>query len=200
VPAARQSQPVLTRQVIVETAGRLFQQHGFGSVGMRQIADHLRIKAPSLYHHFASKEALAQQALERYREVQLFKLEEIDRKGHLEDKLRAYTDLYADMLDDGARPCLFLVMLREQGSLTGECAIELKLFAKQNIDWLESLLLSSGKRLRTDLGFTARRVAEMLFASLEGLMAICLVEHSPAQVFRSRAKEYVLLTVRAVFS
>ena len=43
------------RAAIIQTASALFAEHGYGSVGMRTIADAVGVKAPSLYHHFPSK-------------------------------------------------------------------------------------------------------------------------------------------------
>lgn len=188
----------LTREAILEAAIRLFQQHGFSGVGMRQIADHLKIKAPSLYHHFASKDALAQKALEQYREVQRVRLEAIEQKPSLLEKLQAYVDLFTDTLSDGARACMFLVMVREPNAPEAACANELKLFAKQNVDWLEAVLRASGKRVKPGLGVSERQLAEMIFASLEGMMAMALVEDDPAKIFRSMAGNYLTVTLNSV--
>lgn len=43
------------RGAIVQTASRLFAEQGYGSVGMRAIADAVGVRASSLYHHFPSK-------------------------------------------------------------------------------------------------------------------------------------------------
>lgn len=72
-----------TRETILSAAIRLFQQFGFSGLGMRQIADNLGIKAPSLYHHFASKEDLAQFAMQQYRAEQAARLQAIAEAGNL---------------------------------------------------------------------------------------------------------------------
>src|ERR1700757_5237409 len=43
---------------ILEAATRRFAEHGFGATTVRQIADDVSILSGSLYHHFASKEAM----------------------------------------------------------------------------------------------------------------------------------------------
>jgi AcrR family transcriptional regulator len=49
-------EPILDRRAaIVHTASALFAEQGYGSVGMRAIADAVGIRASSLYHHFPSK-------------------------------------------------------------------------------------------------------------------------------------------------
>ena len=61
----------LSKEDILDASIQLFQQRGFANLGMRQIAECLHIKAPSLYHHFPSKEALAKEAISKYRLIQL---------------------------------------------------------------------------------------------------------------------------------
>jgi TetR/AcrR family transcriptional regulator, cholesterol catabolism regulator len=46
------------RQQILATAAELFAEHGFESTSVRQIADAVEILAGSLYHHFATKDAM----------------------------------------------------------------------------------------------------------------------------------------------
>ncbi|MFG1401316.1 TetR/AcrR family transcriptional regulator [Xanthobacter sediminis] len=79
---------------ILGAAIRLFQQRGFSGLGMREIAAFLKIEVPSLYHHFSSKEALAQQAFEQYRENQAIRLRAIEDLGDLAGRLKAYAALF----------------------------------------------------------------------------------------------------------
>ena len=46
------------RGKILEAATRRFAEHGFEATTVRQIADDVSILSGSLYHHFASKEAM----------------------------------------------------------------------------------------------------------------------------------------------
>jgi AcrR family transcriptional regulator len=52
------SEPDTTRERIKREAMRLFVQHGVDAVSMRDIADAVGMKAPSLYAHFRSREDL----------------------------------------------------------------------------------------------------------------------------------------------
>jgi len=47
-----------TKQRILEKALELFSSHGYDSVSVGEIAKAVGIKAPSLYNHFASKQAI----------------------------------------------------------------------------------------------------------------------------------------------
>jgi AcrR family transcriptional regulator len=55
-----------TRSRILEAALTLFARHGYGETGMRLIAGEAGIRAPSIYKHFSSKEAILEALLERY--------------------------------------------------------------------------------------------------------------------------------------
>ena len=54
-----------TREVILDTAERLFAAHGADSVALRDLAREMDLTAPSLYNHFPSKQALYDAVLER---------------------------------------------------------------------------------------------------------------------------------------
>lgn len=51
------------RQLILDTAARLFSAEGFSGVSLRDIARECGMKAASLYYHFPSKEALVVEVL-----------------------------------------------------------------------------------------------------------------------------------------
>jgi TetR/AcrR family transcriptional repressor of nem operon len=190
VSLSEKNRPSRVRETILDAAIRLFQQHGFGGLGMRQIADRLQIKAPSLYHHFASKEDLAREALRQYREEQAARLLAISESGDLTEKLQAYAELFAEVLHGDTRPCLYLAMVREPSVQIESCTAELRLFAKQNVDWLEGILRNEDG-LRLLEAMSAREIAELIFGSFEGIMAISLAERKPAAVFRKRASNFL---------
>ena len=192
----KKSQPSLRRETILDAAIRLFQQHGFGGLGMRQIADRLQIKAPSLYHHFASKEDLAREALRQYREEQSARLLAISESDDLTGKLQAYAELFAKMLHDDIRPCLYLAMVREPSVQEESCTTELRLFARQNVNWLEGILRNE-EELRLPAAMSARELAEIIFGSFEGIMALSLADKNPASAFRKRANNFLKIVMNA---
>jgi AcrR family transcriptional regulator len=55
---ARPARPVLSRQRIVEAATAIIDQEGLGALSTRRLARQLRVQAPSLYNHFATKEEI----------------------------------------------------------------------------------------------------------------------------------------------
>jgi AcrR family transcriptional regulator len=60
-----QNESLPTREVILDTAERLFALRGFDGVALRDLAREMNLTAPSLYNHFPSKQALYEAVLER---------------------------------------------------------------------------------------------------------------------------------------
>ncbi len=58
-------EPPPTREVILDTAERLFATRGVDGVAVRDLAREMGMTAPSLYNHFISKQALYDAVLER---------------------------------------------------------------------------------------------------------------------------------------
>lgn len=55
---ARPSKPLISRENAVAAALAVIDEHGLSGFGLSAVAQRLGVKAPSLYHHFASKEDL----------------------------------------------------------------------------------------------------------------------------------------------
>jgi TetR/AcrR family transcriptional repressor of nem operon len=183
----RVSSPTLTREKILSASIRLMQQKGFMALSMRDIARHLDIKAPSLYHHFPSKEALAQQALEQYRQEQRAHLQALNERGAVAERLVGYARLFSQMLEDDARLCLYLVLSQERAWIPPSCVTELRLFVKQNVEWLEGTLQSGRTGKRSSTALSERETADVLFGAFEGFMLISLNEKGAAKSFLVKA-------------
>jgi AcrR family transcriptional regulator len=81
-----------TRQRILETADRLFYQHGLRSVGIDRIIAEAEVAKMSLYNHFPSKDDLILAVLQ-YREEKILEFFTAAMERHskrTEDKLRAF--------------------------------------------------------------------------------------------------------------
>lgn len=63
---ARPDQGVSRREVILSEAAALFAKRGVAATTVRQIADEAGVLSGSLYHHFQSKEAIAQEIVIAY--------------------------------------------------------------------------------------------------------------------------------------
>ena len=53
---ARPSTPLISRAAAVEASIEIIDAEGLGAFSLPRLAEHLGVRAPSLYHHFASKD------------------------------------------------------------------------------------------------------------------------------------------------
>ncbi len=69
---------VTRRQEILDTAGDLFQRHGYHATSMREIARNVRLQGSSLYAHIDSKEDLLRAIVEQAADAFLSAADEVD--------------------------------------------------------------------------------------------------------------------------
>jgi AcrR family transcriptional regulator len=101
---------VAARQRILDTAGELFYHEGIHAVGIDTIIERSGVAKATLYHHFASKEALIEAYL-RDRDQTFWKWfeEAIDKEQGAKGKLLAFFDaLVIKVSIPGYRGCGFL--------------------------------------------------------------------------------------------
>jgi TetR/AcrR family transcriptional repressor of nem operon len=79
-----------TRERIMETASRLFREHGIEAVGLAKIMAEAGLTVGTFYTHFESKEALLRAALLRSLEARHEELAGAVAGGDLEGVVRAY--------------------------------------------------------------------------------------------------------------
>lgn len=80
--------PQTSRQRIVETARRLFIEHGYLGVSMQQIATEAGLRKASLYHHFPSKEALFSEVMVQEMDYLMTEFREADlSSGSIDERL-----------------------------------------------------------------------------------------------------------------
>jgi AcrR family transcriptional regulator len=94
----------VTRARILETAGRLFAQTGFGETASKAIAAEAEVDLASINYHFGSRTGLYQTVLaEAHRRIiHLDDLLQIaERKEPAEEKLRAFFTLVVDAAQSG---------------------------------------------------------------------------------------------------
>ena len=148
---ARESAPP-TREVILDTAERLFAVRGVDGVALRDLAHEMGLTAPSLYNHFPSKQALYEAVLERGLQPILLAVAESWHPGALRpEQMRATVDKMITHLSTHPHLARLLqrALLEESGSVQ-------KLIAR----WItplyrEGLAVSSLQRWRQRLGKSA---------------------------------------------
>ncbi|ORU94482.1 MAG: hypothetical protein A6F70_08900 [Cycloclasticus sp. symbiont of Bathymodiolus heckerae] len=97
-PKVTRIKPVLkkdkTREVLLDKAAQMFSRQGYQSTSLKEIAAAANMKAGSLYYHFASKEALMAEVLDR--SIQFIsdtvaeEIEKLNENYTFEDGLKAF--------------------------------------------------------------------------------------------------------------
>lgn len=114
-----------------DTALKLFAEHGFKQVSMRDLAHSIGIKAGSLYYYIESKEQLLFEFLEEVYDALLLSSQKLHSASGLtpRERLRAFVVSHVQVY--GAIPQHFQLLDRERGSLTGEYDATLAIYAEQ---------------------------------------------------------------------
>ncbi|MGF6310180.1 TetR/AcrR family transcriptional repressor of nem operon [Bradyrhizobium sp. i1.8.4] len=134
-----------SREAILAAARRTAQAHGYSGLNFRDLAAEVGIKAPSIYHHFASKADLGAAVAKRYWEDAAADLETISKDSA--DPLRAlheYPNIFRKSLESGNRLCLCSFMSAEYDDLPGDVQKEVQAFAEINVAWLSKTLVAAG--------------------------------------------------------
>lgn len=106
----------VTRKDIIDAATHLFNQSGYHATSMRDIAQAVDLKKPSLYHHFDSKEDILLAILETGMDQFIGDVEAIVASDEsCERKLHAAVDAHARLIADN--PESAAVFLREDRGL-----------------------------------------------------------------------------------
>ncbi|WP_461610766.1 TetR/AcrR family transcriptional regulator [Cytobacillus kochii] len=154
------------KEQLLEKSEKLFDQHGFHTVGLKQIIKESNVALMTMYNHFASKEALILEVLRR-REERYFDILEnaISNQGNLAIRL---AEAHINWLRiNGSNGCMFL-RAREEYSLEPSFNSEIVGFTEQHkrrlIDFFTSKGLNSNEALRLELLFEGATALAEVFA------------------------------------
>ena len=156
------------RDELIEAATDLIQSVGVKAFSYGDLAKQLDIKAPSIHHHFRTKEDLVAAVAELYRSTFSQHVEQIQADSSL-DRIQQYADLFTRTASSN-RLCLCGAVAAEWLSVGAASQAQVEGFFAEQVDWLTSQLtegITTGE-LRSDLN--ANDMARSLFAALEGSM------------------------------
>ncbi len=94
------SSPKVGREKILEVSEKLFTEHGYRAVSIRDIANACNVTNAALYYHFKNKDDLFEKVLERHGERLKEKmLNAADMADTNQAKVMAMLVVYADLID-----------------------------------------------------------------------------------------------------
>jgi AcrR family transcriptional regulator len=111
--AGTRLKPDQRRALIVESAGRLFGEHGYDGTRLDRVAADAGVTKPVLYRHFADKTALYLALLERHRDDLGRFQGAIPPEGTLEARLRAVIEVWVGYVE--AHAYAWRMLFRDRG-------------------------------------------------------------------------------------
>lgn len=184
---ARPSTP--KRDLLLDTAFRLFYRDGFHAVGIDTILAEAGLAKMTLYHHFSSKDELIVAALERRSaQVRARQASMMERAGSgARERLAALLDSYADWFRaEDFNGCAFIRAVAEYPDKASPVHQAVVRHKQALIDTLTALLSELGARDATGL---ARRI----YLILEGAIVCAHTFGDPKAAGDARAAALTLV-------
>jgi AcrR family transcriptional regulator len=151
-----------SRQEILRTAARLFQQRGYDATSMNDVAAALKLSKGGLYHHFQSKDEILFEIMNHAMEITHERvLDPVRSIAGPEDRLRALIRLHIEVVLS-PRDREITVMLHENHPLPPALRKRINTRKKEYIHFVESLIAEVQKeaqRTRAAKGLVSPRAA-----------------------------------------
>ena len=154
-----------TRQRILDTALRMFNEQGEPNVTTNHIADELEISPGNLYYHFRNKDDIIEQLFARYEERMDTAL--VAPEGRLRDLEDIWLQLH----------------------LVFECIWEYRFLYRDLVD-----ILSRNRRLRLRFARILKRAADGASSGMKGLVQAGVMRASAAEVEATATNILVIAT------
>ena len=137
-----------SRQEILRTAARLFQQRGYDATSMNDVAASLKLSKGGLYHHFQSKDEILFEIMNHAMEItQERVLNPVRSIADPEERLRALIRLHIEVVLS-PRDREITVMLHENHPLPPALRKRINIRKKDYIHFLESLMTEVQEKAR----------------------------------------------------
>jgi AcrR family transcriptional regulator len=129
-----------SRQEILRTAARLFQQRGYDATSMNDVAAALKLSKGGLYHHFQSKDEILFEIMNHAMDItQERVLDPVRGIASAEDRLRALIRLHIEVVLS-PRDREITVMLHENHPLPPALRKRINARKKDYVHFLENLM------------------------------------------------------------
>jgi AcrR family transcriptional regulator len=137
-----------SRQEILRTAARLFQQRGYDATSMNDVAAALKLSKGGLYHHFQSKDEILFEIMNHAMEITDERvLNPVRAIADPEDRLRALIRLHIEVVLS-PRDREITVMLHENHPLPPSLRKRINSRKKDYIHFLENLMAEVQNKYR----------------------------------------------------
>jgi TetR/AcrR family transcriptional regulator, transcriptional repressor for nem operon len=179
-----------TAQQILDLAQDLVQTRGYNAFSYADIAKALKMSNASLHYHFPSKADLGNSLIARYENRFLQALNAIEGGGGtMAERFGAFVGIYSDVLADD-HICLCGMLAAEFETLPQPMRSALDHFFEVTEAWLEIVLEEGRRKGEFNFDETAREVAQVSVAALEGAMILAR-SHGDHNRFHTAARRLI---------
>jgi AcrR family transcriptional regulator len=155
-----------SRQEILRTAARLFQQRGYDATSMNDVAAALKLSKGGLYHHFQSKDEILYEIMNHAMEItQERVLNPVRSIADPEERLRALIRLHIEVVLS-PRDREITVMLHENHPLPPALRKRINARKKDYVHFLENLIAEVQKAHRASGRVSPRAAAFALLGMI----------------------------------
>ena len=160
-------EPVVdSRQEILRTAARLFQQRGYDATSMNDVAAALKLSKGGLYHHFQSKDEILFEIMNHAMEITEERvLAPVRGIANPEQRLRALIRLHIEVVLS-PRDREITVMLHENHPLPPSLRRRINARKKDYVHYVENLIAEVQKSRRASGKVSARAAAFALLGMI----------------------------------
>ncbi len=170
-----------TKQKAVREAHLLVQRFGWSGFSFQDLADHLGIKKPSLYAHFASKEELGTDMIETYRSSFLTWAETLSEMD-ADQRISAFFDMLFKFSQKGALYCPLSSLVAELHTLPLAMKKKVKQAYEAQLQWLKKAVLDGQSQgiFRRDMN--ADELIDFIISTATGSLFTARVTSDPEKV------------------
>ena len=158
------------RDELIDVATAMIRRVGVNGFSYGDLARELEIKAPSIHHHFRTKEDLVAEVAARYREHFGRQVAVIDAADTL-DRIRTYASLFATGGPDDEL-CLCGAVAADWRAVGAASRREVDGFFADQRDWLRSQIEEGVAKGEIRADISPDDLADTLLAALEGSMLV----------------------------
>ena len=129
-----------TRTAILDAAENLIKRYGSQGISYQDVSDIVKIRKPSIHHHFPTKSILIFEVLTRASEDFFSQLDRINDSFDDEPtKLKRYLGLFEETFTEGggSHVCLYGMLAAESGALDSDATALLDDFIQKNLKFLK---------------------------------------------------------------
>lgn len=181
-----------TKEKALDEGLALLQQHGYHGFSFQDIADKLKLKKPSLYDHYASKEELVVAIIDDYRIRFDIWTRAIENLSSIE-KIQKVFDVFYSFASDKAKVCPILALSLDLQGVTRLIQKEMKSFVDAWLVWLAAQIRVGQDlgQIRSDIESTL--LATFIYSQAMGSQVQARIKKDPALTLESRDQIVTLI-------